>query len=69
MLLLLACNGEGERIAQKTWDYGRSSIDERWRAGYEAGTAALNRLGNLAPPPAPGRLEVHRLVVPSAVSD
>jgi NTE family protein len=63
LLLLIACNGEGERLAQKTWDYGRGSIDERWRAGYEACRAALDRLREL-PMPAPGRLEIHRLVVP-----
>ena len=68
LVVLLACNGEGERIAQKTWDYGRNSIHERWRAGYEACRGALDRLRNM-PMPAPGRLEIHRLVVPSAVSD
>lgn len=35
LLLLLACNGEGERVSQKIWDYGRSSLEERWRAGYQ----------------------------------
>jgi NTE family protein len=68
LLLLIACNGEGERFGQKSWDYGRGSIDERWRAGYEACRAALDRLREL-PMPAPGRFEIHRLVVPSAVSD
>ena len=66
LLLLIACNGEGERLAQKTWDYGRGSLDERWLAGYEACMAALRRLKDLAPP-APGRLQIHRFVVPSAV--
>ena len=37
ILLLLACNGEGERISQKIWDYGRRSLDERWQAGHAAG--------------------------------
>jgi NTE family protein len=67
LLLLIACNGEGERLSQKTWDYGRGSIEERWRAGYEACRAALNRLPEL-PIPAPGRLQVHRFVVPNALS-
>jgi NTE family protein len=67
LLLLIACSGEGERVAQKTWDYGRGSIDERWRAGYEACGAALDRLRDLEPP-APGRLQIHRLVVPNAAS-
>jgi NTE family protein len=66
LLLLLACNGEGERVSQKIWDYGRRSLGERWRAGYEACVAALARLRDL-PPPAPGRLQVHRLVVPNAL--
>ena len=34
---LLACNGEGGRISQKIWDFGRRSLDERWQAGYAAG--------------------------------
>ena len=67
LLLLLASNGEGERVSQKIWDYGRRSLEERWRAGYEACAAALARLQDL-PPPAPGRLQVHRLVVPNASS-
>jgi NTE family protein len=67
LLLLLACNGEGERFSQKIWDYSRRSLDERWRAGYEACATALTRLRDL-PPPAPGRLQVHRLVVPNALS-
>jgi len=66
LLLLLACNGEGERVSQKIWDYGRRSLEERWRAGYEACAAALARLRNLSPP-APGRLQVHRFVVPNAL--
>jgi NTE family protein len=67
LLLLIACNGEGERLSQKTWDYGRGSIDERWRAGYEACHAALDRLREL-PMLGPGRLQVHRFVVPNALS-
>jgi NTE family protein len=66
LILLLACNGEGERISQKIWDYGRQSLDERWRAGYEAGTDLIGRLRDLEPP-APAGLEIHRIVVPSAV--
>ena len=66
LLLLLACNGQGERISQKSWDYGRRSLDERWRAGYEAGTGLVWRLRDLEPP-APAGLEIHRIVVPSAV--
>jgi NTE family protein len=66
LLLLLTCNGEGERVSQKIWDYGRRSIEERWRAGYEACAAALARLQDL-PPPAPGRLRIQRLVVPNAL--
>jgi NTE family protein len=66
LLLLLACNGEGERISQKIWDYGRRSLGERWRAGYAAGTDLVARLRDIEPP-APGRLEVHRVVVPSAM--
>lgn len=67
LLLLLASNGEGERVSQKIWDYGARSLEERWRAGYEACAAALARLQDL-PPPAPGRLQVHRLVVPNALT-
>jgi NTE family protein len=67
LLLLLACNGEGERISQKIWDYGRRSLDERWQAGHAAGADAVRRIDGLKPP-APGRLEVHRLVVPSALA-
>jgi NTE family protein len=66
LLLLLACNGEGERISQKIWDYSRRSLDERWQAGYVAGCALLDRLRDMQPPPL-SRLEVHRHVVPSAV--
>ena len=66
LLLLLACNGQGERIAQKSWDYGRRSLDERWRAGYEAATDLVERLRDLEPR-APAGLEIHRMVVPSAV--
>jgi len=66
LLLLLACNGEGERVSQKTWDYGQSSLEERWRAGYERCAAVLARLQDL-PQPAPGRLQVHRFVVPNAL--
>ncbi len=67
LLLLLACNGEGERISQKIWDFGRRSLDERWQAGYAAGVDTVRRIDGLRPP-APGRLEVHRLVVPSALA-
>jgi hypothetical protein len=67
LLLLLACNGEGERVSQKIWDYGHRSLEERWRAGYEACATALARLQDL-PPPAPGRLQVHRFVIPNALS-
>ena len=66
LLLLLACNGEGERVSQKTWDYGQSSLEERWRAGYERCAAVLARLQDL-PQLAPGRLQVHRFVVPNAL--
>jgi NTE family protein len=66
LLLLLACNGEGERVSQKIWDYGRRSLEERWRAGYEACVAVLARLQDL-PQPAPGRLQVHRFAVPNAL--
>jgi NTE family protein len=66
MLLLLACNGEGERISQKIWDFGRRSLAERWAAGYAAGVDLAGRLRDLKPP-APGRLDVQRHVVPSAI--
>jgi NTE family protein len=66
LLLLLACNGEGERLSQKIWDYGRRSLEERWRAGYEACAEVLSRLQDF-PRPAPGRLQVERFVVPSAL--
>lgn len=66
LLLLLACNGSGERLSQKIWDYSRRSIEERWQAGYQAGGDLLKRLGQTEPPP-PGHLQVHRLVVPSAL--
>jgi NTE family protein len=66
LLLLLACNGEGERLSQKIWDYSRRSLDERWRAGCEAGIDLIGQLRDKEPPP--GRLEVHRSVVPSAVA-
>jgi NTE family protein len=61
LLLLLACNGEGERISQKIWDYGRRC----WRAGYEAGTDLVRRLRDMEPPPA--GLDIHRIMVPGAV--
>jgi NTE family protein len=65
-LVLLACDGRGERISQKTWDFGRRSLAERWRAGHRATLDAIARLDDLAPPP-PGGLAVHRLAVPSAL--
>ena len=67
VLLLLACNGEGERISQKTWDYGRRSLDQRWRAGYVAGAGLVDRLRGMRPAGRSG-LEVHRHVVPSAIA-
>jgi NTE family protein len=67
LLLLLACNGEGERISQKIWDYGRRSLAERWAAGYAAGVGLAERLRDLKPRPG-RRLEVHRYVVPSAIA-
>jgi NTE family protein len=66
LLLLLACNGDGERLSQKIWDYSRRSLEERWRAGYEAGVDLIGQLRDREPPP-PGRLAVHRSVVPSAL--
>jgi hypothetical protein len=60
LLLLLACNAEGKRILQKSWHYGRQSLDECWRAGYEAGADLESS--------APVRLQIHRIVVPSAVN-
>ena len=60
-ILLVALDGRSERIAQKTWDYGRSSILERWRAGQEAGATVVERIGRLETP-APGRLAVHRII-------
>jgi NTE family protein len=68
LLLLLACDGRGERVSQKIWDYGKRSLAERWRAGYQAGIDLLEQLRGVQPP-APGRIEVHRTVVPSAVPD
>jgi NTE family protein len=65
-LMLLACNGEGERISQKIWDYSRRSIAERWQAGYAAATDLVGWLGETASP-RPSGLEVHRRVVPSAM--
>lgn len=65
-VVLLACDGRGERISQKTWDFGRRSLAERWRAGHQATLNAIARLDDLAPPP-PGGLAVHRLQVPSAL--
>ena len=38
LLVLVAYDGRGERIAQKAWDFGRRSIDDRWRAGSAAAT-------------------------------
>jgi NTE family protein len=67
VLLLLACNGEGERISQKIWDYGRRSLAERWAAGYAAGVDLAGRLRDLKPRPG-RRLEVQRYVVPSAIA-
>ena len=64
LLLLLACNGEGERVSQKIWDYGRRSLEGRWRASYDWCAAVLAQLQDL-PQPAPGQLQVHRFVVPS----
>lgn len=65
VLLVVACDGRGERIAQKIWDYGEDSIAERWRAGREAATALLGQIGEIETP-APGRLEVRRMVVRGA---
>ena len=64
LVLLLACNGEGERLSQ-IWDYSRRSLHERWRAGYDAGIDLVGQIRDTEPPP-PGRFEV-RSVVPSAV--
>jgi NTE family protein len=66
LLLLLACDGQGERISQKVWNFGRRSLEERWRAGEAAGGVLLDRLPGLRAPAA-GRLEVHRVVVPNAL--
>jgi hypothetical protein len=66
LLLLLACNGEGERVSQKIWDYGRRSLEERWRANFER-VPQYSRGCRTFPQPAPGRLQVHRFVVPSAL--
>jgi NTE family protein len=66
-LLLLACDGRGERVSQKIWDFGRRSLAERWRAGHAAGQRVLRRLAELDPPAA-GRLEIDRLVVPNAIA-
>lgn len=63
-IVLVALDGRSERIAQKTWDYGRSSILERWRLGREAGATVVERIGTLDQP-APGRLTVHRIVAGS----
>jgi NTE family protein len=67
LLLLLACNGEGERISQKIWDYGRRSLAERWRAGFAAGTDLVGRLDEIQSARR-SRLEVHRYVVQSAIA-
>jgi NTE family protein len=60
-LLLVALDGGSERIAQKTWDYGKPSILERWRTGRDAGVSVVEQIGRLEAP-APGRLAVHRIV-------
>jgi NTE family protein len=59
-LILVALDGRSERIAQKTWDFGKSSILERWRAGQQAGATVIEQIGCLQA--APGRLAVHRIV-------
>ena len=64
---LLACNGQGERISQKIWDYGRRSLAERWQAGLAAGTDLVDWLCETRPARR-SRLEVHRHVVPSAIA-
>jgi hypothetical protein len=66
LLLLRACNGPGERISQKIWDYSRRLIAERWQAAYAAATDLVRWLGETASPRRSG-LEVHRRVVPSAI--
>jgi NTE family protein len=60
-IVLVALDGRSERIAQKTWDYSKSSIVERWRAGREAGASVVEWIDKLEAP-APGRLTVHRIV-------
>lgn len=64
-LMLLACDGRGERFSQKIWDFGRGSLAERWRAGKAAGETVLARIAELDALAA-GSLEIHRLVVPNA---
>jgi NTE family protein len=59
-LAFIAYDGSGERIAQKTWDYGRRSLETRWAAGRRAAEGLRERLEALPPPP-PGRVVVHRL--------
>jgi NTE family protein len=57
---LLAYDGTGERIAQKTWDFGRRSIEVRWAAGRAAASGVRERIMALPPTP-PGRVVVHRV--------
>ena len=56
---LIAYDGSGERIAQKSWDFGRRSLEARWAAGRAAATGLRAWLGTLPPTP-PGRVVVHR---------
>jgi NTE family protein len=67
-LLLVALDGRSERIAQKSWDYGKPSIVERWRAGQEAGATVVERIGQLETPAA-GRLAVHRIIAGRPASE
>lgn len=66
-LMLLACDGRGERFSQKIWDFGRASLAERWHAGKAAAERLLARIAELDAL-APGSLEIHRLVVPNATA-
>lgn len=62
VLILVQGNGQGERVAQKTWDYSGLSMAQRWSAGAAAGRRVVELLDRMPIPP-PG-LQVHRIVVP-----
>jgi NTE family protein len=59
-VMMIALDGSTERIAQKTWDFGRRSLAARWEAGREAAMGVRELIERLDAPE-PGCLAVHRV--------